>query len=483
MFALCFYFRVGVQRQFESFFPLTLKKSPNEMVLDIEKTLLENDFDDILESDEEVREECIAYERVILSYASNAEKEKHVSNRHKDCCQKIDPTPEVPFGDLQSMPVLFCSEAQDLIERRCSDPDTCPACNWQSEDPVRTSHFGGVREVDTTSLESDSCQDQNIDEGRPSRSREITLQRKASLLLLNKLKNNLRFISSYNEADPVGASLHSTSGDSDESSSSSDENAIYSSAVRQRKRKRESDEGSSGPEPSENQFSDLCAQTLASLSLDKIFSDCVEYSRRCQNVVTFPSGPSLDSVREILGAVGDNIADPLTDDDLAEQRNYQRAIRSYNGKADQERIEKLRHEESREIFVSRGRKPTPSESELLAFENRPVHIVSEDWNNTPCHLGPKCEVCTRTDQCNSSTSSNNEAIYHPSARLVDVAEMFQGDEHSQDEGRRNRLKEREQRKQIDIYMLREFYRKVDFIEQYNNGWLIASSKRSKIHSY
>jgi hypothetical protein len=469
----------GVQRQYESFFPLTLKSSAREMGKDIERTLEEHHFDETHESDEDVTAESIAYERALSSYAASAKKEKAlIRTRHSQGRTVVH-----KFID-DDLPIFFDGDEQVGMESKCPSDYACVICDGQAEitGGGTAPLLHSFREVDSGPLDFQNDQGRIEGIGRPSRRREIIMQRKASLSILYHLHHSLKFIAAYN--------LDGEDGSHDNTNESV--GSCRSSALRLLRVPGKSNKGRLSGEKERDRAEVAQANRLVvvydlpSLSLNHLKNECIQYSKRQENVptVAISRKPSTQSLRDFLNAVADYRPEAPSEDDRVEQRNYQRAIRSYSGKADQERIEKLRHEEEREhgmLHKYRARKPSPEDLERKDLETRSVLFITVRAWDASCLFGRFCSICSVNEKSVTTKAPPCTTVLHPSVRRVDEDILSRGEEMlvENKDSRRKRSRDKASLRGVEMEGLGHLHRRLDFVEQYNNGWIFSSSRRRK----
>lgn len=472
----------GIQRQFESFLPLTLKSSASEMVLDIQRTLQEHHFDESFESDEEVMEEKSKYRRALASYVDTAKREEASKGRV---------TPEGRALASESgdhvLPVLFGGGEQVPVVSKCPARPPCTICRFPAENaaPCVMASRHSFRLVDSGPLDFWNPDDKVNNFGRPSRRNAIILQRKASLSMLFQLQQSLKFIAAYNTGNEDAYHVNSTA--SDGISDSPVQGKPPSMGTRGKSNKRRpADEMKRKLLGNAKAESHEVVYDLASLTLENLADECIQYSKRQDScpIVCMSRKPSIQSLREFLKAVDDHRTESPSEEDLAELRNYQRVLRSYSGKADQERIEKLRHEEQRDqgvLYRSRARKPSPEDLELADLETRSVLFMHVSGVDTSCLFGTSCIICRVNEKLVGTNASLDATILHPSIRRVDENLLLMNEETTVENlrSRRNRSRDKASRRHAEAERLGHIRRRLDFVEQYNKGWIVSSSRRRK----
>ena len=479
----------GMQRRYESFFPLTLKTSANEMINDIGRTLQEHHFDEMIESDEEVMEENNAYKRVLSSYAPKARKERSSKRRRH---AEAGTSGHQWFDN--NLPVIFLGDEGIGREFKADIHCSGNPNGRRAEDTVLgpTALLHTFREVDSNPSFFRNGEVNLKETGRPSRRREIATQRKASLSMLYHLKQSLKFIAAYNfDGDD------SSNEDAKESFGSYRPSVKHEPHKLREPRKAHKLHASEEEgrlllglgEIDEKSTHNAVVHYSASLSLDQLIHECKhQYSKRQESIVLakISRKPSIQSMREFLNSVDEYQAETPCDDDLAEQRTYQRAVRSYGGKADQERIEKLKHEDERAqglMHRSRARKPSRADLEVEALETRALLFMTmRTTAKESCPFGSSCAVCSpHKKTLPRRKASMDVTILHPTLRRIDDEVLYRCDEFplEKEDIRRNRSRDKAAKLHIENERLGHLHRRLDFVELYNSGWITSSSRRIK----
>ena len=476
----------GMQRRYESFFPLTLKSSANEMINDIGRTLEEHHFDELIESDDEVLEENNDFLRVISSYASYARKEKSSKRRRH---AEGRPLRHHLFDD--NLPFFFVGD--ECVGREFKECIHCQgaANSIQAEDTVLgpTALLHTFREDDCDPSFFRNGEDRVKEAGRPSRRREIASHQKASLSMLYHLQQSLKFIAAYN-----------LNGEDCSHDDSKESVGLYRLSVKydppmlrapgEATKRHTSDEKDrplvvSGSIDAKTNH-DTVVHDLTSLSLNHLIDACKKHGKKRDESLALVSTsrvPSIQAMREFLNALDECQPEAPSDDDLAEQRNYQRAIRSYRGKADQERIEKIKHEERAQgvMHRSRARKPSLADLELEALETRAlVFMTVRTTSNASCPFGTSCTVCRPIETSVTRKKAPMDAtILQPSFRRIEEEVLHRCDEIplENEDTRRNRSRDKAARLRLENERLGHLHRRLDFVELYNKGWILSSSSR------
>ena len=176
----------------------------------------------------------------------------------------------------------------------------------------------------------------------------------------------------------------------------------------------------------------------------------------------------------------------------AEEEEWERkaqikAIKEYNRKADQEKIEKKEHEEERVLlqrqydYVNRGKKKrSPEDAELSQLELRPICINTEEESPDlgPCKSGPNCTFCARL--LSVENIKEKQAIFNPRFRKVSLDDLVDPDDHVSGQKRRRprRSADLGLQKKESVDKLKEIHNKLEFIDKYNRGLIYtAPTKR------
>ena len=204
-----------------------------------------------------------------------------------------------------------------------------------------------------------------------------------------------------------------------------------------------------------------------------------EFRRLKQRKVIFlPQLPTLSLVQDRINAAIDALPVRAHDVEIVkEQKAFIRAIRTYNGRADQERIEKRNHEMERMLqlrqleYQHRGKKPSAEEVEFFDFVQRPA-MYALPLRTRKCRLGKSCNICAN-QQAYSTTQ--REVILHPSVKRVDAS----CDGECVELGtRRSRTHERSLQQELLGDALTSLQHRINFIERYNQGWIVTNKRKN-----
>lgn len=426
----------------------------------VEETLHQNRFDDSEESDEEVQMEKKRLNEIISAYPQRTQKEKATKRRRAK--------PKEPIEKASStlmLPVLYERDSKINIESRCSRG--CSICSPTIHSGYCQTRKRPFREIEFDLLKTNQDDERGGTKARRSRSQQISAQRKTSLLMLNELRHKLMFIANYNEG--IGAGKD---GLESAASSSASPGGIGGSF-------HQSNKNGSGPA-----VTDLCSRentlrawsNLPQISYSTILEEFRNLQRKTKISCDGVSQTGLSSaVKACIISTMQKKDMPLVDEEVADEvKTYQRAIRSYNGKADQERIEKREHEEDRMLQIrefeyrSRGKKFTAEEIELSNFESRPVIFAPLSESDDGCKFGNECSICGNGKQ--QGNVGQASLIFHPSYSLVsDKCSEEDDDEVAQGNGYLESPFE-------DLKILQK---RLEFVGQYNAGLIVTNSRRRR----
>jgi hypothetical protein len=374
---------------------------------------------------------------------------------------------------MTTLPLFFDSTSNHPFEG-CTLGKRCSLCSPErmgSKTRELTTNRKRFREIEFDPMDFGALDEVTDKRGVSRRGREIVLQRAASLLLLSEIKHTLQFISKYNEGFDQRRtfSLDSKLGGKPHNLEPSKKapREIPGKTMDGRKQQSHADATEHSPG---------CTLVLETLSHAGIVEDLHhikqnDLRRKCGSSRLDESISSLQS--NILETIAEQPRYELDEDDMEEHKSYTRAIRTYNGKADQERIERREHEEQRELqlrelhYKNRGKKRSAEEQELLNLESRPILFSSSEMDETsPCQFGPTCMVCEGAYEEHSNYRS--ESIILPSVKRMD-ADFF--DEDVTPGSRRSRTKIRSMQREVAVEKLNLLHHRLCFVARYNDGWI------------
>jgi hypothetical protein len=459
----------------------------------LEDTLRANHFEETAESDEEVVAENEELVRRISKYSQKARTEKTL-NRPPGQKYTLDET----ASRLILHPIVFDQLGKGPVQDGCQNAD-CNLCSAKSEAvfPHRSENQGIFREVEFDPLDLGTENESNKN-GRRSRSKEIVAQRKASLLMLNELRHTFDFISSYNKGfgtKPSQPSLGET-GPQDNGAGSFDRSS--------------NDECfDEGPSPTQKKIHEHSQESKSELGLDDAQRATEGHTRspeqtrpsliplshlnlvneflalKRKQIIPLFSPPQISTLCELQESVNAMVDEQPVgttthdEDILNEQKTFIRAMRTYSGKADQERIEKTKHEEERTLqlreleYRNRGKKLSAEEVEFVNFENRPALFFDSPSETKKCRLGVSCNICANHED--SSASIQPDVVFHPTVKRVD--DSYFG-ECAEPGTRRSRTQERSIQRELAVDTLMSLQHRINFVEQYNQGWIVTSKRRN-----
>ncbi len=441
----------------------------------IASTLQKNQIDQTIESDEEVEEENEILRRVMSRYQEKAETEKALKQISKKQTISVK-----PINDLITRPIIFDGNWKQPLQD-CNLGVNCDICipDKLLSHPRKGKNHGSFREVEFDPMEFSTSDEHACSNGRGNRSRQIAAQRAASVLLLSEIRHRLNFISTYNQAfnNDCEMSKHEISGSQ----------GMEKSPTGEPSKKKTNREASGKPSVRKSQtYKEMQRQlpvhnnsSLARLPYEKISEDFQVMMQK--NFVPLTSHPQILTIsalqESILAAIEEQPECEWEEGDLEEHKTYLRAIRTYSGKADQERIEKRQHDEERELqlrelhYKNRGRKASAEEMELLNMESRPI-IFGSSCEKNSCKLGNSCTICR--GGCAQMLEPDTGVILHPAYKRVEG--MFLDSDFKTD-ARRSRTRERFQQRELAVESLKRLHHRISFIQQYNNGWMITEKRR------
>lgn len=469
----------GLQRKYNSFLPLFYSQSLIEMDHAIEKTLRENQVDEIDESDDEVAEENERLRQIMAKYPKKEQAEERAG-----CISSNGTLPLEPLADIVTLPIIFDHSAKSS-PNTCALGENCNLCLFpkvQAVDPPDTTTKRNFREVEFDPMDFYSTEEQTRGNGRRNRSREIASQRAASVLLLKEIRHTLQFISAYNAGINENYQLSSNEKKGSRpleplevmhQDDPSKKNANRHTPTKHRLPNCHSKNDLQGHSPAHQEFN------LAKLSISGIGEEFDALRKKGFLPYASPLGCSTitDLQDAILTSVEEEPEGEWDNDDVEEQKAYVRVLRTYSGKADQERIERRQHEEERELqlralhYRNRGKKLSAEEMELSSIESRPI-VFCLPSEQSLCNFGNSCLICKGdVIQC---PDMRPNVIFHPSFKRMDDT-FFEADLETG--ARRSRTKERFLQRELTVETLKQLYHRITFIKQYNNGWIVTERRR------
>jgi hypothetical protein len=225
-----------------------------------------------------------------------------------------------------------------------------------------------------------------------------------------------------------------------------------------------------------------------------LLSDYQGLSRQHKSFYPLPTHGSTEALKNTIAQIIDDNGVDANDDDeiLAEHRAYVRIVRGYNGKADQERIEKNEHEEQRLLKVrefeywNKGKKLSPEEEELSRLETRQIRFVQRGGATSSgrkeCRFGVNCLLCKPPGTVNLKLPTDDKgspSILNPGFQKKGIDDVEDPEEVGNPKARRSRTAELRKQRRISVLHLKEMYNTLDFIEKYNAGWIKTTGNRRK----
>jgi hypothetical protein len=478
----------GFERKY-AFLPLRWDKSLGVMSNAVEDILRANHFEERAESDEEVVDENKELERQISRYSQKAKTE---TNSYRPPSQQY--VTDESASCLISRPIVFDHHIKGPIKDRCPNVD-CSLCSAKSEATGlhRSENQGTFREVEFDPLDLGTDKESNENGRRSSRSKEIVTRRKASLLMLNELRHTFQFISNYNKgfgtkpSQPSSGETEPEANGSDSfDQSSQDECSDQGPSPKRKKPHEQSQELESKLDvddthlATEGQSTEETKPSLAQLPHLSLIDEFLALKRR--KIIPLFSHAQLSTVcdlqESVNAAVNEQPVDTRDEDMLHEQKAFIRALRTYSGKADQERIEKTKHEEERILqfreleYRNRGKKPSAEEAEFVNLENRPA-LFNSLPETQKCKVGESCNICAYHQD--STARIEPGVIFHPTVKRVDDNYFTESAEPG---ARRSRTLERSLQRELAIDTLVSLQHRINFVGQYNQGWIVTNKRRN-----
>jgi hypothetical protein len=412
------------------------------------------------------------------------------------------------------------------------------------------------KKIDTETLESWQ-QDGNTKGRRISRTSKLNAQRKISAMMLSEMRHTLRFIEEYNMGPNIRDSKENVLDREDVDNGKEDEEIVSRSDIsklsskpphattdgrRSRSRKISGEHATSKTPPesqsrafegritrskghlktaqktySEESSDDEIEITNDSTAFEEpasiklnwvplshigLVSDYEGLQRKSQSFYPLPAHDTRESLmKSIKEIIDDDDGNGSSDEEaLLEDKAHVRIVKGYNGKADQERLEKNEHEEQRKNklrkheYMMRGKKATPEDKELARLETHPFYFATQGetprGTRKPCKYGKDCFMCRPVEQDDQPTpadasSGTAPAIYNPRFRRVDLDEVDdvagQLEEHSRNgkSHRRSRTAELNSQRKESVKKLKELYHTLAFLEKYNTGLINTPGKSKK----
>jgi hypothetical protein len=519
----------GIQRMHDAFLPLKFSKSVTATRDGIDDTLKSIKFGKGEDNDEEIRAETKEYLRLIREYKQKSEKDisrrkiraeelglSKLENTKKHNATAVSGDPQ--HSNFASRPLLFSVDSEEKLEE-CKVSEKCLVCG-KLEDLTRVDSV--IPSPTFKAIESDTLdfwqEEGGSNKQRRSRTSELIAQKNISAMMLSEMSHTLRFIEEYNkwvskriskdvdaagleeklqneEAEAIEPSLDPVA---DEECTSKKINGEVNRKARSKEVSSTSSYGDMNNLHGEAVYRSICAKPIwVKLSHAGLLSDYQGLQRKYQSFYTIPTQGTIESLKESIKSLLDGNDRGCSGDEeaLLEQKAHTRIVRGYQGKSDQERIEKKEHEEERMLklreyeYINRKRKgkrkASPEELEYDRLEARPVHFTTTGAEPSAtrrpalCKFGENCSLCAPIGEngCSEAIKQEQQAIFHPRYRRVNVDDIDEAD--SQNEGRRSRTAELKSQRNTSLKNLEEMYHTLEFIEKYNKGRISTAGKKKR----
>lgn len=525
----------GLQRRFDSFFPLKFNKSVVEIRETIEKTLEdakpeegENDSNEEAECDLKIANEYEAKASVERA-AKRGRLEKLALDIQTDAL--LQDTVEIDPVERQPIQFVTASQFRDFENDKCDRGDACGFCHPKQEvatysPPIRHPTF---REID---MEAFMLQEPEEEEGekrgrRRSRTAGLIAQKHLSAAMLGEMCSTLKFIEEYNRGmpkDQPDETVPDTIEEDDQmqpvfrrsfdDSEDQDTNRNIRS-LRTRSRSisydDDDDDGDDGDIDEEEEEVDIDEEeeeesdTSHEANLPQPIALVPEFVKlghaglihdyqalQLKFPRTFLPLSSHDTISSIKASIEQNLGDADAGGSSDEEANavkkaFLKIVRGYQGKADQEKIEKKVHEEERQLKLREYQykfghiKKTQEEVELIKMEKRPLHFVTESqWNQAEkkgCEIGKDCIACGHVE----ASEVTQVSLLNPRFRMIDLDKLHEveceHDNKGEKGGRKSRTAELNAQKRSAARALSEIRYTLEFIDTYNEG--LIKTKRKK----
>jgi hypothetical protein len=513
----------GLQRRFDSFFPLKFNKSVVEIGEAIEKTLevakLEEGGND---NEEEAEADLkIANEYEVRANVERAAKKRRLEKRALDIQTKalLQDTVEIDPVQIQ---FVTGSQLRDFENDKCERGDVCGFCHPMQEVatgifPVRHPTF---REIDMEEfmLQEPEEEEEGEKRGRRrSRTAGLIAQKHLSAAMLSEMRCTLKFIEEYNrgmpknqpdeaepdtieeEHDQMQLVFRQSFDDSEDQDTNRN---LRSLRIRSSISYDDDDDGDIDEEEEEEEE----AETSHEANLPQPIALVPEFVKLGHAGLihdyqalqgkfprTFLPLSSHDTMSSIKTSIEQNLGDAdaggsSDEEDTAVKKAFLRIVRGYQGKSDQEKIEKKVHEEERQLKLREYQykfghiKKTQEEVELIKVEKRPLHFVTESqWKQAEksgCKIGKDCIACGHVEE---SEVTQVAPIINPRFRMIDLDKLHEAEceqaNKGEKGGRKSRTAELNAHKRSAARALSEIRYTLDFIDTYNEG--LIKTKRKK----
>ncbi|KAL3912319.1 MAG: hypothetical protein SGILL_006932, partial [Bacillariaceae sp.] len=482
----------GYGRKYEHFYPLKGKSLADvqaEMAATIANRSSEVEEDPAAEA--EIEEEHAAFEnatKIMEKYAMEERRQK------KKAIQRAARRKRSP--EAVDMPVLF-SNAKEHPEI-CNDKE-CRFCNASPHFAVdelalnADSRFQFYDKDDEEIIECDDGMQESESGGkRKSRTANIEVQKKASLMVMSEMLNTLSFIETYNDGfkeDPA-RSLEEEGRSSPELSEGAGRDV---SASMRRPRKQARNTGGRKEEPIPiSTFEPLFEPLTHARLMEKYAAEKAENG--------FFYALDADSIEDATKKINSILIKPsadveafLADEEIAiEEKALARGIRTYSRKADQEKMEKKEFAEKQEQLqrkleyttANRKKKQSPEQMEYAIFSSRSLCFAKSNRraaaSHEACPAGESCLICAPV--LHGELPYEQSKIFNPSFQKVDEDTFLQERESHDDatedaeKSKTNRRAGRAGQRTASKLKLSEMNHTFHFMSAYNSGMIQEEKK-------
>jgi hypothetical protein len=483
----------GFSRKYEHFYPLK-GKSLSEVQEEITTTIVHRSPEVEDDADEEIQEE----EEAFLIATQAVEKRAKKERRRKETKSTVG---DVWMSRSLDLPVMFSKTNEHVDGDACKGYE-CKVCETRSKFEVDEFSLNAPATFKYFDKEDEDVIDEGIDDDeegkgrrRKSRTAQIAVQKKASLMVMQEMLNTLHFIHGYNSG--FKKATEDSLGTVDEATQKfveKDEGGESRSTLQKRRAIRVC-QSADGPREESNVMEKFepVFEPLTHLHLMDNYAEIKAKNRffYALNV----SSTITDATQEIGALLNKPSADVeafLADEDIAlEEKALTRGIRTYSRKADQEKLEKKEFAEKQEQLLrkkeystaNRKRKESPELMEWKMVDSRTLCFAASrrrlEKKHEPCPFGASCLICAPL--LHSELPYEQRKIFNPSFRRVDNEEAFIREREAQDfeneSGRRiKRTGQRDSQRTASKLKLSELSHTFEFITKYNNG-MIQEIKR------
>ncbi|KAG7349338.1 Myb-like DNA-binding protein [Nitzschia inconspicua] len=490
----------GFGRKYEHFYPLKCGKSLQEVLAEILKTLndlvdetpedLNNDFDDEYES---------------YLKASNAITGRAKTERTR---RKKGVTVQSATANVEDLPVLFDFSQTSNLDRDKFDGCTigdCAICELSTGPRQESTHNSDSKfpqfrcfDKDEEDIIHDHFLKEKGDKKRPSRTAQISTQKKASAMLLNELFHTLSFIDKYNNGlfrgETTEHSIAEISGNEDHTYSVVDVSQSCSGKRKSNCKPSFSSKRARVGDPSDERSptTSLLPQ-FERLSHAQQMVDYIDLARnsRLFHRITLRSDvySAIEEIATVLRQACEDLGLLAVNESiLMEEKALHRVFRRYNRKADQEKMEKKEFAEKHQIvarnhafvMAKRRKRENSHEIERKEVEIRALCFVraTEDLPATvrDCPFESACLICSPFFR--RELSYEKAVIFNPSFQKIQdhvhyVDEQEANEYRNVDDTQRcnSRKAQRDKMKLSSALKLSELHRTFQFIAKYNEGMI------------